>query len=215
LVHSRFRGDSDEVFYRGREAKNYKVELRPTRAVGKFETLLEVLKRESFRKALVVFNTVEEAVEFYMGLGDYGEKVLIQSRFSLEDRKAKGERVKSMKEGVVVGTQAIEAGLDFSSDLILTDLAPANSLIQRFGRFLRGEEERTGKAIVWYEEELLEKGQYKVYDASLAKRTLQYLEGKGERSPSSTTTPCSTTCTRRNRPLTGDWSPRWSAWSPT
>jgi len=179
LVHSRFRGDSDEVFYRGRKAKKYKVELRPTRAVGKFETLLEVLKRESFRKALVVFNTVEEAVEFYMGLGDYGEKVLIHSRFSLEDRKAKGERVKSMKEGVVVGTQAIEAGLDFSSDLILTDLAPANSLIQRFGRFLRGEEERTGKAIVWYEEELLEKGQYKVYDASLAKRTLQYLEGKG------------------------------------
>ena len=38
---------------------------------------------------------------------------------------------------IVVATQAIEAGVDLSAAVMLTELAPASSLVQRFGRVNR------------------------------------------------------------------------------
>jgi len=79
---------------------------------------------------------------------------------------------------IIVGTQAIEAGLDISSDLIISEIAPPNSLIQRFGRFLR-RDEKSGSAYIWYESSLLENADrdlYKVYDKELIKKTVDFLE---------------------------------------
>ena len=41
------------------------------------------------------------------------------------------------KDLIVVATQAIEAGVDLSAAVMLTELAPASSLVQRFGRVNR------------------------------------------------------------------------------
>jgi len=77
--------------------------------------------------------------------------LLIHSRFTEKDRTLKNERLKKLKDKyLIVSTQVIEAGIDISSDLFVTEIAPANSLIQRLGRFLRFDERR-GKVIVWYE----------------------------------------------------------------
>jgi CRISPR-associated endonuclease/helicase Cas3 len=53
----------------------------------------------------------------------------------------------------------IEAGIDTSSDFFVTEIAPANSLIQRLGRFLRYREDH-GKIVIWYETD--EKGMLKI-----------------------------------------------------
>jgi CRISPR-associated endonuclease/helicase Cas3 len=155
-----------------RKEKKYKIRLEEIRG-DKIEVLKSFLK--DFRKALVVFNTIDDAINFYRSIE--GKKVLIHSGFSNEDREKKGKEVEEMDEGIVVGTQAIEAGLDFSSDLIISELCPANSLVQRFGRFLR-RDEKEGKAIVWYEGEISYK--YKVYDGELVKRTLNYLSSNND-----------------------------------
>lgn len=48
---------------------------------------------------------------------------------------------------IVVATQVVEAGVDLSAQLLVTDLAPWSSLVQRFGRCARYEGER-GEVIV-------------------------------------------------------------------
>ncbi len=132
-----------------------------------------------FSRVLVVFNTVGEAVSFYRTLDGYENRLLIHSRFTESDKLAKHERLQRLKsEGkyIVVATQVVEAGLDLSSNALITDLAPMCSIIQRFGRLLRYEGEREGVAYVWYESDLGRDRQlYKVYDRGLSAATLDAL----------------------------------------
>lgn len=65
------------------------------------------------------------------------ERLLIHSRFRSEDRRAHEARLRSPTpaEGrILIATQAIEAGVDLSSRVLFTELAPWASLVQRFGR---------------------------------------------------------------------------------
>lgn len=153
-----FSKECDEAFVSERASKNYTIEIIELRSDNKFGKLLEILKSglKQYNRALVIFNTVEEAVEFYRLFksdSDDFETILLHSRMSEKDRAKKVEKLKELKERyVVIATQVVEAGVNISSDFIITDIAPANSLVQRFGRFLRYGE-RSGKAVVWYEVE--------------------------------------------------------------
>jgi len=82
------------------------------------------------------------------------ERLLIHSRFRADDRRANEERLHSglPAEGrIVIATQAIEAGVDLSARVLLTELAPWASLVQRFGRCNRyGEFNKTKEAqVIW------------------------------------------------------------------
>lgn len=64
---------------------------------------------------------------------------LIHSRFRPEDRKAWHKIFDAVPDAegagrIIVATQVVEAGLDISSRLLVTDIAPYASLVQRFGR---------------------------------------------------------------------------------
>lgn len=101
------------------------------------------------KKVLVVVNTVDRAIE----LGQEIEKsvdsrdpmLVLHSRFYGRDRSDKEQRLQETfgKEPtddrlrIVVATQVVEAGLDISADVLLTELAPANALVQRWGRVAR------------------------------------------------------------------------------
>jgi len=49
---------------------------------------------------------------------------------------------------IVVSTQVLEAGIDFSAELLLTESAPADCLVQRAGRCARYEGEE-GEMIIF------------------------------------------------------------------
>jgi len=182
-----FEIDDDPKFYEERVRKKYDVILESVNNRDKFEKIVRWLKEnKEFSKAIVIFNTVQEAVSFYNEKIDelktiFGEVILLHSRFSEEDRMKKIEKIRSLKENyLIISTQVIEAGVDISSNLFVTDLAPANSLIQRLGRFLRYPNEKEGRVIVWYEVD--ENGRlkanskaYKVYDYDLTEKTLNWL----------------------------------------
>lgn len=93
-------------------------------------------------KVLWVCNTVKEAVETYKKLEQMGFNCLLyHSRFRYKDRVKHHKEVISAfgKPGgfVAVTTQVAEMSLDLSADLLVSQLAPPASLIQRLGRLNR------------------------------------------------------------------------------
>lgn len=105
---------------------------------GELPEAIDRIRRtlEDGKRVLVVCNTVRRAQEVYERLVDITDKsVLLHGRFMLRDR----ERIESMLGAVnlLVGTQAIEVSLDISFDVLFTEPAPLDALIQRFGRVNR------------------------------------------------------------------------------
>lgn len=102
-------------------------------------------------RTLVVVNTVDKAQSLYAELkelaGDIGLR-LLHSRFLAADRARKEAELSQLfgpgasGQGIVVATQVVEAGLDVSFDTLHTEIAPANSIIQRMGRCARYRGER-------------------------------------------------------------------------
>ena len=118
-------------------------------------SLTEVLSAafNNDEKVLVIFNTIKKAQEVFQNLSSlfpYVPKMLIHSRFKRGDRVHLETRLKSEFNGdgsekhlnglmpcLVVSTQVVEVSLDISFDLMITQCAPLDSLIQRFGRVNR------------------------------------------------------------------------------
>lgn len=87
-------------------------------------------------KVLVVSNTVKQAQAIYNRL-DASKKVLLHSAFNGTDRNKKEAELMSDEVKLLVGTQAIEVSLDIDYDVIFTEPAPLDALLQRFGRVNR------------------------------------------------------------------------------
>jgi CRISPR-associated endonuclease/helicase Cas3 len=99
---------------------------------------------------LVIVNRVARAQELRGLLASVSRVeavALVHSRFRPADRR----RIQSVAldgsfKGVLVATQAIEAGVDISARTLFTELAPWPSLVQRFGRLNRAGEHNEAHA---------------------------------------------------------------------
>lgn len=91
-------------------------------------------------RSLVISNTVPRAREIFAAIRKTCQgAILLHSRFRPGDRKAATDALDSIPpEGqIVVATQVLEAGIDITARLLITDAAPWGSLVQRFGRVNR------------------------------------------------------------------------------
>jgi CRISPR-associated endonuclease/helicase Cas3 len=100
---------------------------------------------------LVIVNRVARAQELRMLLAKDASveaTKLVHSRFRPADRRRiQEEALSGAFRGVLVATQAIEAGVDLSAKTLFTELAPWPSLVQRFGRLNRAGEHNAARAI--------------------------------------------------------------------
>lgn len=97
--------------------------------------------------ALVVMNSVARAQFVYRQLSAQfgGDAVLLHGRLCAADRAERtGECVKRLSPGgarprrmVVVATQVAEQSFDIDADVLITDIAPIDLLLQRIGRIHR------------------------------------------------------------------------------
>jgi CRISPR-associated endonuclease/helicase Cas3 len=118
-----------------------------------FDDLNPILKTAIFenKKILIVQNRVVHSQELFRQLSQEFpdvDKMLIHSRFKRGERKRLETELKefynnSPKACIVVSTQVVEVSLDISFDLMITDAAPLDALIQRFGRINRKRNEKT------------------------------------------------------------------------
>lgn len=138
-------------------------------------------------RTLVVLNQVRRAQDLYKELERTARAVevaLLHSRFRPADRRVIEARVLDRNwSGILVATQVVEAGVDVSSQTLVTDLAPWPSLVQRFGRCNRwGESSSTN--IRWIDLPDTEKGAAP-YQASDLLRARETLHGLHDGSPES------------------------------
>lgn len=106
------------------------------------------------KKVLVVCNRVKNAQDQYRKLSERHPDIpilLIHSRFKKSDRDEKERLLLGLNEDgtpnenfntskkacIVVSTQVVEVSLDISFDLMISEAAPLDALIQRFGRVNR------------------------------------------------------------------------------
>lgn len=118
-----------------------------------FESVMPVIGEAlaNKQKILIVCNRVARAQECYENMRELypdADHMLIHSRFmrgsrSRLERELK-ERFNTMTEAcIVVSTQVVEVSLDISFDLMVTECAPIDAMIQRFGRINRKRTEET------------------------------------------------------------------------
>ena len=110
------------------------------------EELDKILKGNNDKKILIVVNRIDTAQKITSLLKQREEFLtLIHSRFTIKDRKEKEESVckhfgkdeLNQKPGIIVTTQVCEVGLDISCDILVTECASADALVQRAGRVAR------------------------------------------------------------------------------
>lgn len=129
------------------------------KAIGRYATALAHLARKRSqpgRRTIVFLNTVARAQAVFTALkatADPATPLLLHSRFRQEERaRITEEALKEPPEGgcIVVTTQALEAGVDMTSSVMVTELAPWSSMVQRFGRCNRyGECGEKGGDVLW------------------------------------------------------------------
>ncbi|MFC4872206.1 CRISPR-associated helicase Cas3' [Negadavirga shengliensis] len=111
-------------------------------------------------KVLIVCNRVAKAQEVYRSLTEQYSNIdilLLHSRFKRGDRNLKEKELIGLDEEgnhigrfntsdkacIVVSTQIVEVSLDISFDVMITECAPIDALIQRFGRINRKRSKET------------------------------------------------------------------------
>ena len=103
------------------------------------------------QKILLVCNQVKRAQSLFNNLSErypYVKKMLVHSRFKRGVRSQLESDLRnifnnSIEACLVVSTQVVEVSLDISFDLMVTECAPIDALIQRFGRINRKRSKET------------------------------------------------------------------------
>lgn len=153
----------------------HRVELIDGGIFDSLEDILDLL--DEGQRVIVVCNTVKHAQMIFEELTQaipLLNATLVHSRFNAEDRMMKEQAIDEGQVQLLVGTQAIEVSLDIDFDVIFSEPAPLDALIQRFGRVNR--RCRKGICPVYVCREGGENDHY-IYPPDIVERTLNVLAG--------------------------------------
>ncbi len=139
------------------------------------------------KKVLVVRNTVDDCVATYNRLRNNAtnpdRSMCLHSRFTSLDRIAKEKRVVELgnESFLLVSTQVVEVSLDIDFDVLYTENAPIDALIQRAGRVNRKGKKDGTKVIVFRASENSRRMYGKEIDDILDRTAGQLRARQGER----------------------------------
>jgi len=139
-----------------------------------------IAAHQSGSLTLVICNRVSRAQEVYKALKKQtSEKTtLIHSRFRAAERQDLNEKLRDGISGILVATQAVEAGVDISARTLFTELAPWSSLVQRFGRCNRYGECSDDATVYWIDIDLERKGTASPYGVDELKQAQKLLNNE-------------------------------------
>lgn len=115
--------------------------------IKSFENCTEIIKNavENKLKILVVCNQVKRSQQIYELLKEQYPNIMMMLVHSRFERKRRHDLETQLKEVynktqnacIVVSTQVVEVSLDINFDILVTECAPIDAMIQRFGRINR------------------------------------------------------------------------------
>jgi CRISPR-associated endonuclease/helicase Cas3 len=161
-----------------KEFRRHRVILKEGLLANNLDLIINDLK--AGKKVLVVCNTVLEAQKIHKELKDYSTNaVLLHGGFNGRDRNRheqtllQAEKRDDLKGvNLLVGTQAIEVSLDIDFEVIYSEPAPIDALLQRFGRVNRKRQRGISTCFVFTENNLSD---FYMYQRDVIKRTLEML----------------------------------------
>jgi CRISPR-associated helicase Cas3/CRISPR-associated endonuclease Cas3-HD len=105
------------------------------------QSIIEILNNvDKNKNILIVVNTVEKAKQIYNSIPNKEEVMLLHGKLPEILRSKFAKEMKRSKPKILIATQVVEAGLNISYDILITDACPIDRLIQRAGRVCRFEE---------------------------------------------------------------------------
>ncbi|WP_020537508.1 CRISPR-associated helicase/endonuclease Cas3 [Lewinella cohaerens] len=124
------------------------------------------------KKVLIVVNTVDEAIRLYQAYkGIAADTICYHSRFIQKHRLEKEQLIlqkeKEAQSLLLVATQVVEVSLDIDFDILFTENAPIDAIIQRAGRVNRKRQKKDTKVIVCREQQVTREVIYTEVDGVL------------------------------------------------
>ena len=169
------------------------------------EKIIELSKNGN--RVLVILNTVQQSQDIFESIrkkielldssySQLKQKIwLLHSRFTFEDRhnkeidliekEFKNPKSENEKGGkILISTQIVEASLDIDCDVLFTEIAPLDALVQRMGRIMRriGPLSKTSPELsepnvyIWVFGNGLHSGQKYVYNEDLILLSMKILK---------------------------------------
>ncbi|MDF7818594.1 CRISPR-associated helicase Cas3' [Runella sp. MFBS21] len=114
--------------------------------------IIEALNK--YNKVLLVVNTVDEAIRLYEHYkGKKAYVICYHSRFIQKDRISKEKEITTIEGNdspiLLIATQVVEVSLDIDFDIMFTENAPMDAIVQRAGRVNRKRKKVDSKIIVF------------------------------------------------------------------
>jgi len=137
----------------------------------------------NYNKILVVLNTVDQAIELYKQLKTTAKKmnkkcICFHSRFIQKDRQNIERQISDVEDKgepvLLIATQVVEVSLDIDFDILFTENAPIDAIIQRAGRINRRRNaKKESKVIVHQHSEV--SGEYVYTETDILDKTFEVL----------------------------------------
>jgi CRISPR-associated endonuclease/helicase Cas3 len=139
------------------------------------------------KRILFLSNRVADAQERFLWVKNSFPDIpalLLHSRFRRRDRAAQERRIEEFDKGqgpcIVCATQVVEVSLDISFDTLVTDAAPFDALVQRFGRVNRRRTETPKLCPVYVIAPPDNKNKAKPYSLDVLRRSFDNLPDDGQ-----------------------------------
>jgi len=164
----------------------------------------DIVRKAQNQRVLVILNTIKQAKSVYEKIIKKANNsslcteniLLFHSQFTLNEKQRIKEEIenqfknpkdqndnKGNKGKILVATQVVEAAIDIDADVLYTEIAPMDALVQRMGRVLRRykegfslDENAMPNVNILVFEKGYESGNGRVYDRELIEKTLIVFE---------------------------------------
>ncbi len=171
------------------EFNRHRIRIQEGRLFDNMALVEEALKEQNHhsfpKRVMIVANTVKQAQEAFAYLQDNiigplgirnEECILLHGRFTMRDRNEKETALENAENvRILVGTQAVEVSLDIDFDVMFTEPAPLDALVQRFGRINR-RRTNAARAICHVFKEANEGDKYIYKNRKTVAQTIEILE---------------------------------------
>ena len=154
----------------------HRIEIKEGTIFDSIETIIKYYNQN--KRIIVVCNTVQNAQNVYEMLKKRisiasDEIALLHSRFHYLDRHQKEQQALDEQNKILIGTQAIEVSLDIDYDIMFTEPAPLDALLQRFGRVNRKRKKGISPIFVC---QMGGENDHYIYPIKIVERTLELLD---------------------------------------